>query len=91
MTKVIEKAEGQRIEPASRLGEVARIYGCEVYLNYPRMDTCNFVLNGKEYLSAKSVIFPSKLEFQIEDRVEFIVMGARRLEIMDVLQALLDR
>ncbi|MEW6366030.1 MAG: hypothetical protein AB1714_15480 [Acidobacteriota bacterium] len=91
VTQAIEKEEGHQIEPTSRLGDVARIYDCEVYLHFPRMDSCNFVMNGKEYLSVKSLIFPGKLAFQKGDRIEFIVMGARRRELVDALRAYLEQ
>lgn len=91
VTHAIEKDEGQLIEPASQVGDVARSYDCEVYLHFPLIGSCNFVLNGKEYLSAKSRFFPSKLAFQQGDRIELIVMGERRREAVEALRALLEQ
>ncbi len=90
MIHVVEKLEGQSIELATELRELATHHDCDVYLHFPRMDTCNFVLGGKEYLSVRSRFFPGKMAFQKGDRIESIMTGASRREAAYALQALLN-
>jgi phosphotransferase system HPr (HPr) family protein len=89
MRLVVDKREGLSIRPASRLSDMARRFDCDVYLHMDGLEYYNFVLNGKEYLSVKSIICSHALAIRNGDSIEFIAMGAQAREALEALKLFL--
>lgn len=89
MELVVNREGGLSMRPATKLSDIARRFDCDVYFHMDELEYYNFILNGKEYLSVKSIICPHELTFRKDDRIEFIAIGAQARESLETLRLFL--
>jgi len=71
----LEGDKAVHLQPAATLAGIAQKYNCEVYIHHGRMDCYNFILQGKKYMSVKSVMGVILLSAIRGESIEIISAG----------------
>lgn len=79
----LQSEKGLHVQPAATLARMAQKYDCNVYLHHARMDLCNFVLQGKEYLNIKSILGLISMSAAKGDVIEIISTGPQAKKALD--------
>lgn len=77
---VFQGEKGLHLQPAVTIAKLAEKYDCEVYLHHNRMDFCNFILQGKQFMNVKSVLGMLSITAVKGDEIEIISTGPQAKE-----------